>query len=71
MIENVWFIAATWMALALAASLISIWTGISVALIEILVGVAAGNLIHLQASTRVDQFSGPAGQWRSYLFSWR
>jgi hypothetical protein len=39
------------MALAFAASLISIWTGISVALIEILVGVAAGNLLHLHATT--------------------
>jgi hypothetical protein len=51
MFENVWFVAATWMALALVASLISIWTGISVALIEILVGVVAGNFLHLRANT--------------------
>jgi len=51
MLENVWFVAAIWMALAFAASLISIWTGISVALIEILVGVAAGNFLHLHATT--------------------
>ena len=44
MLENIWFIAAVWMALALLASLISIRTGISVALIEILVGVVAGNV---------------------------
>ena len=44
MLENIWFIAAVWMGLALLASLISIRTGISVALIEILVGVIAGNL---------------------------
>jgi Kef-type K+ transport system membrane component KefB len=44
MFENIWFIAAVWMALALLASLISIRTGISVALIEILVGVVVGNL---------------------------
>ncbi|PYK41079.1 MAG: potassium transporter Kef [Verrucomicrobia bacterium] len=44
MTQNIWFIAAVWMGLALAGSLISIWTGISVALIEILVGVVAGNL---------------------------
>ncbi len=42
--DNIWFIAAFWMGLALLASLISIRLGISVALIEILVGVAAGNL---------------------------
>jgi Kef-type K+ transport system membrane component KefB len=51
MFENVWFVSAIWMALALVASLISIWTGISVALIEILVGVVAGNFLHLQANT--------------------
>src|SRR6266576_364207 len=44
MLNNIWFIAAIWMGLALVGSLISIWTGISVALIEILVGVAAGNI---------------------------
>jgi Kef-type K+ transport system membrane component KefB len=48
--QNVWFVAATWMALALVASLVSIWSGISVALIEILVGVAAGNFLGLHAS---------------------
>ena len=34
--ENIWFVAAIWMGLAFAASLISIRVGISVALIEIL-----------------------------------
>jgi len=42
--DNIWFIAAVWMGLALLASLISIRTGISVALIEIVVGVVVGNL---------------------------
>jgi Kef-type K+ transport system membrane component KefB len=41
---NIWFIAAIWMGLAFAASLISIRAGISVALIEILVGVIVGNI---------------------------
>ena len=50
MFENIWFVAAVWMGLALVASLISIWVGISVALIEIFVGVLAGNLFHLQAN---------------------
>ena len=44
MFENIWSIAALWMGLALVASLVSIRVGISVALIEILVGVAAGNI---------------------------
>jgi Kef-type K+ transport system membrane component KefB len=42
--DNIWFIAAIWMGLAFLASLISIRTGISVALIEIVVGVIAGNI---------------------------
>ncbi|MBI4662988.1 MAG: cation:proton antiporter [Verrucomicrobia bacterium] len=44
MLDNIWFIAAIWMGLAFLASLLSIRLGISVALVEILVGVAAGNL---------------------------
>ena len=44
MIENIWFIAAFWMGLALLASLVSIRLGISVALIEIVVGVIVGNI---------------------------
>lgn len=42
--QNIWFFAAAWMGLALIGSLISIWTGVSVALIEILIGVVAGNI---------------------------
>jgi Kef-type K+ transport system membrane component KefB len=56
MLQNIWFVAAMWMGLALAASLVSIWTGISVALIEILVGVLAGNFLHLQASNEWINF---------------
>jgi len=44
MLENIWFIAAFWMGLAFMASLISIRLGISVALVEILVGVTVGNI---------------------------
>jgi Kef-type K+ transport system membrane component KefB len=50
MLQNIWFVAAIWMGLALVASLVSIWTGISVALIEILAGVIAGNFLHLQSN---------------------
>jgi Kef-type K+ transport system membrane component KefB len=41
---NVYTVAAIWMALALAASLISIRAGIAVALAEILVGAVVGNV---------------------------
>jgi len=44
MIENSWGIATVWMGLALLASFISIRFKLSVALVEILVGIAAGNL---------------------------
>src|SRR5438128_8144222 len=54
--QNVWFIAASWMALALSASLISIWAGISVALVEILVGVIAGNFLGVHATTEWINF---------------
>jgi Kef-type K+ transport system membrane component KefB len=43
-VENAWGIAAVWVGLALLASLLSIRLRLSVALVEILVGVAAGNL---------------------------
>jgi len=42
--ENPWGIAAIWLGLALAASLVSIRFKMSVALVEILVGIVAGNL---------------------------
>jgi Kef-type K+ transport system membrane component KefB len=51
---NVWLIAAGWMALALLASLISIWLGISVALVEILIGILAGNFLHFHSAPWID-----------------
>ena len=56
MTQNVWFIAAIWMGLAFSASLISIWAGISVALIGILVGVIAGNFLGIHATTEWINF---------------
>src|SRR5207245_11592958 len=51
-LENIWLIAAVWMGLALIGSLVSIRTGISVALVEILVGIVAGNLaVGLEGAT--------------------
>lgn len=47
-LDNIWFAAAMWMGLAFLASLVSIRLGISVALIEILFGVAAGNFLHVR-----------------------
>jgi len=55
---NSWLIAATWMSLALAAALGSIRLGISVALVEILLGVAAGNTIHLEPTPWIEFLAG-------------
>ncbi|WP_223258212.1 cation:proton antiporter [Thermogemmatispora tikiterensis] len=60
MSENLWFIAAIWMALALLASLISIRTGLAVALVEIVLGVIGGNS-HLLYSTAWSDFLASLG----------
>lgn len=52
--SNVWLVASAWMALALAASLISIRVGISVALIEILIGILAGNFLGIHTTPWID-----------------
>ncbi len=52
--DNVWLAATVWMALALLASLISIRVGISVALIEILVGIVAGNFLQVQTNDWIN-----------------
>ena len=52
--NNVWMIASLWMAAALVASLISIRIGISVALVEIFLGVLGGNFLHMQTTPWID-----------------
>jgi Kef-type K+ transport system membrane component KefB len=52
--ENVWFIAAAWMGLALIASVISIRLGISVALVEMFVGVIGGNFLGFHPTPWID-----------------
>ena len=52
--SNIWLVAAVWMGLALVASVISIRVGISVALIEIIVGIIAGNVFGLEIAPWVD-----------------
>jgi Kef-type K+ transport system membrane component KefB len=56
--DNVWFIASIWIGIALAASLLSIRLGISVALIEILLGTLGGNLLNLQTMPWIDSLAG-------------
>ena len=52
--DNANLIAAVWMGLALLASLVSIRVGISVALIEIALGVFGGNFLNLQTTPWID-----------------
>ena len=55
---TVWLHSALWLGLALLASLISIRVAISVALIEIVVGAVAGNLVGLQITDWVNFLAG-------------
>ena len=56
--EQLWSDASLWVGLALISSLISLKIGISVALIELAVGIVAGNTIHL-----------PITEWVNFLAS--
>jgi len=61
MFENIWFAAAIWMGLAFIASLISIRLGISVALIEIFIGIFAGNFLGMHNTTEWINFLAMLG----------
>jgi Kef-type K+ transport system membrane component KefB len=52
--ENVYLVAAAWVGLAFVASLISIRLGISVALVEIALGVFGGNFLDLHTTAWID-----------------
>ena len=54
---NAYAIAAVWMGMAFAASLISIRIGVSVALVEIVVGALMGNLPGVQGYIQQTQFT--------------
>jgi Kef-type K+ transport system membrane component KefB len=54
MVDNLWFIAAAWMGMALLASLFSLRLGISVALMEIFVGVIGGNFLGFHTTPWID-----------------
>ena len=56
--EQLWGNAVIWIGLALLASLISWRIGISVALVELIVGIAAGNSFHLQITDWVNFLAG-------------
>ncbi|HLQ32095.1 MAG TPA: cation:proton antiporter [Chloroflexota bacterium] len=56
--NNVWLVLTVWMGLALLASLFSIRLGVSVALLEIAMGVIGGNFLGLQTTPWIDVLAG-------------
>ena len=64
---NFWLDASLWVALALIASMISIRLGMSVALVEIGVGVLAGNFLHLTANDWVTFLAGVGSVLLTFL----
>ena len=55
--DNANLVAALWIGLALVASLLSIRVGISVALIEIVLGVVGGNFLGLHTTSWIDSLA--------------
>ena len=55
---NVWLASALWIGLALVASMLSVWVAISVALMEIIVGAVAGNVVGLPLAPWVNFLAG-------------
>ncbi|MCL6516034.1 cation:proton antiporter [Alicyclobacillus sp.] len=56
--DSVWMPAGIWMAMAMAAGLVSARIGLSVALVEIVVGVIAGNTAHLAVQPWMNIIAG-------------
>src|SRR6201993_3518659 len=56
--ENIWFSSALWVGLALAASVMQRWIAVSIALLEIIIGTVAGNLIDLPLTPWVNYLAG-------------
>lgn len=55
--DNIYLVAAVWVTLALVAALVSIRTGASVALVEILVGAVVGNIWSLAPHVEQMEFT--------------
>jgi Kef-type K+ transport system membrane component KefB len=62
--ENVWFLAAVWVGLALIATLLAIWLKISTALSEIVVGTVAQLIIGIIVGPNA---LGSSTEWVSFL----
>jgi Kef-type K+ transport system membrane component KefB len=56
--DNMWLVAAVWMGIAALGALIAVRLRVSAALVEIMLGVIAGNLIALRTNTWIDFIAG-------------
>ncbi len=65
--DNLWAFAAVWLALATIAAFLARRLGLAAALVEILLGVLAGNLIGLRSNAWVDFVAGFASIMLTFL----
>jgi Kef-type K+ transport system membrane component KefB len=56
--ENIWLASALWVGLALVAAVMQNWVAVSVALLEIVIGAVAGNLVDLTLTPWVNYLAG-------------
>lgn len=59
--QNLWLTAAIWGALAIVAGMVAKRTGVSVALVEIVVGILAGNFLGVTSTSKAEWISFLAG----------
>ena len=55
---NIWLASAVWIGLAFAASAMQNWVAVSIALLEIIIGAFAGNIITLSLTPWVNYLAG-------------
>jgi Kef-type K+ transport system membrane component KefB len=60
-VETLWFTATIWAVLALAAAMVAKRTGVSVALVEIVVGIIAGNFLGMAPTSKAEWITFLAG----------
>jgi Kef-type K+ transport system membrane component KefB len=65
--ENIWFDSALWVGLALVSTLISIRVGISVALIEIVVGALGGNFLDMAPTDWINYLAAVGAVLLTFL----
>lgn len=56
--DNIWLASALWIGLALVASVAQVWVAVSVALLEIIIGAVAGNIVTMPLTPWVNYLAG-------------